>query len=272
MNAASDCPLVLSLGAVREGCAAIEAFGDLLASRRVGPRALTHAKAATIEACVTLVAALRPFERTLQTALGGDSEAKAILRPLFERLESHLSTITTALQDWSPLSARHRLGLETSFRTYRADIKDCVALCDLAVAAAAVIPVDLDLVGLMEQRQDDRVPEGRTVTLGIDVDATTIRTDRRVLAGLIELAVAFACRDGGDAALLTARARPDGTFVIRVGRAPSNRSPQRAVTVLRRGELDLGLEVARMAARRAGLDMSFDGATNAVSIALGRMG
>lgn len=272
MKSGSDSPLNLSLGAVREGCAAIEAFGDLLVSRRVGPRALMRAKVATVEACVALGAELGPFERTLQAAFGNDSGATAILKPLCGCLKSRLSAITTALGDESPLSARHRLALDTLFRKVRPDIKDCAALCDLAVAAATAVPVELDLVGLMEQRQDDRVPEGRAVTLGIDVDATTIRTDRRVLAGLIELAVAFVCRDGSAKALLTAGARPDGTFVVRIGRAASNRLAERSVTVLRRGELDLGLEVARLSAWRSGVDISFDDATNTVSMVFVHVG
>gem|GEM_PF-6095841 len=268
MNAVSDCPLALSLGALREGCAAIEAFGDLLASRRVGPRALARARVATLEACVTLVGALGPFERIVAASLGDDCSANEILSRLCERLKLHMSAIMKALCAATPLSARRRLELETLFRDHRAGIKDCVALCDLAVASATIVPVELHLGALMQRYHHDRAVDDGAVVLELDVDETPIRTGRRLLAGLIELSVSLVCRDGASRARLSATTRPDGTFVVRVVRAPSDRSAEKSVVLLRRGELDLGLDVARMAARRAGIDVAFDDATNEASIVL----
>jgi hypothetical protein len=268
VTATDDYDVSLSRGALREGVAALEAFGDLLGLRRVGPRALERAKSDTFDACGALVAALGPFERTLVVALGKDASTEATVRALCDRIRSHVLPIVESLSGDAPISARRRLGLEAVFRKHRAEFKACVALCDLAVAAAAAVPVELDVVDLLEHLHEDRAAETPVVRVGIDVtQPVTIRADRHVLTGLVEAAVAFVCRGGTTDMRLVARANDDGTYVICLGPAPRDgASPKRTFSVPLRGEVDLALDVARLVAPRSGLEVVFDSAANTVSI------
>jgi hypothetical protein len=266
--AGRDCAVTLSRGALREGFAALEAFGDLLGSRRVGPRALERARVETLEACEALVAALGPFQHTLVVALGKDDETEAVMHALCERLKSHVSSISSSLADRAVLSARRRLALEALFRKHRAEFRDNVALSDVAVAAATAAPVEVDLVDLLEQRHGERAPEGPVVR--VDIDSTRpvmIRADRHVLAGLVEAAASFVCRAGASEARLVAGINDDGAFVVRIGPVlREGSSAKRTITLPLRGEVDLAVQVARLVGPRSGLGVSFDSATNAVSI------
>jgi hypothetical protein len=267
-TARGDYDVALSRGALREGVAALEAFGDLLGLRRVGPRALDRAKSDTFDACGALLAALGPFEHTLVVALGKTTAAEASVRALSDRIKSHVSPITEALADPAPISARRRLALEAVFRKHRSEFKDCVALCDLAVAAVTAMPVDLDVVDLLEQLPGDRIGEAPVVRVGIDiVRPISIRADGHVLMGLVETAVTFVCRGGPTPLRLVAGANDDGVNVIRLGPAPRGWVlPTRTISMPLRGEFDLAVDVARVVASRSGLGVNFDPATNMASI------
>ena len=268
MTARGDCDVALSRGALREGVAALEAFGDLLGLRRVGPRALERAKSDTFDACGALLSALGPFEHTLVVALGKTPEADAAIRALGDRIRSHVSPIAEALGDPAPISARRRLALEAVFRKHRAEFKDCVMLCDLAVAVATAAPVDLEVIELLEQRSSDRLSDTPTVRVGIDVvRSIAVRADRHVLMGLVEVAASFVCRGGTTTVRLVAGTNDDGANVIRLSAAPRGWAlPKRTVSMPLRSEVDLAVDVARVVASRSGLAVSFDPATNVASI------
>lgn len=268
MIARGDCDVALSRGSLREGVAALEAFGDLLGLRRVGPRALDKAKSDTFDACAALLAALTPFERTLLVAFGQTPAAEVALRALAERIRFHVTPIADALGDPTPISARRRLALEAIFRKHRSEFRDCVALIDLAVAAATAMPMDLDVMDLFEQFPGERLGDVASVRVGIDVvRSISVRADRYVLLGLIEAAVTFVCRNGTTGARLVAGTNDDGANVIRVGPVPRAWTwPKRTVSMPLRAEVDLTMDVARVVASRSGLSVSFDAATNVASI------
>lgn len=268
MTARGECDVTLSRGALREGVAALEAFGDLLGLRRVGPRALDRAKSDTSDACGSLLAALGPFEHTLVIALGKTPAAQSVMHALAERIRSHVSPIAEALADPSPISARRRLALEAVFRKHRSEFKDCVALCDMAVATVTAMPVDLDVVELLEQPHGDRIADAPVVRVGIDVvRPVSIRADRHVLMGLVEAAVTFVNRDSPTSLRLVAGTNDDGLNVIRLSPAPRGWVfPKRTVSMPLRGEFDLAVDVAKVVASRSGLAVNFDPATNAASI------
>lgn len=263
-----DCDVTLSRGALREGVAALEAFGDLLGLRRVGPRALERAKSDTFEACGALLEALGPFEHTLVVALGKTNDAEAAIRALGARIRSHVSPMAEALGDSAPISARRRLALEAVFRKHRTEFKDCVAFCDLAVAAVTAAPADLDVVELVEQRPADRIGDVPVVRVGLDVvRPVSIRVDQHVLMGLIEIAVSFVGQGGATMVRLVAGTNDEGVNVIRIAPAPRGWAlPKRAVSMPVRGQVDLALDVARVVASRSGLVVNFDAATNVASI------
>ncbi|HRI67648.1 MAG TPA: hypothetical protein PK156_25565 [Polyangium sp.] len=263
-----DCDVALSRGALREGVAALEAFGDLLGSRRVGPRALDRAKSDTSEACQALLQALDPFEQTLLVSLGQTPNLTATMQALGERLRAHVGPMAEALRDTAPISARRRLALEAVFRKHRSGFKDCVALCDLAVAAVTAMPLDLEVIELFDSLSGDRFGDVSLVQIGIDiVRPVVMRADRHVLMGLVEAAVSFVGRSGTTTARLVAGTNDDGATVIRVGPAPRGWTlPKRTVSMPLRGEVELAMDVARAVALRSDLGVSFDAATNSASI------
>ncbi len=268
MTARGECDIALSRGALREGVAALEGFGDLLGLRRVGPRALDRAKADTCEACGALVTALGPFEHTLVVALGKTSAAALVMGALGDRIRSHVSPIAEALADPAPISARRRLALEAIFRKHRSDFKDCVALCDLVVAAVTAMPMDLDVVELLDHLPGDRFGDAPVVRVGIDiVRPISMRADRHVLMGLIEVAVTFVNRDAPTSVRLVAGTNDDGMNIIRLSPAPRGWVfPKRTFSMQLRGEFDLAVDVARVVASRSALVVNFDPATNSASI------
>jgi hypothetical protein len=163
------------------------------------------------------------------------------------------------------------LALEAVFRKHRSEFKDCVALCDLAVAAVTATPLDLDVSELFEPLTPlttDRFGDVPLVQVGIDiVRSIVIRADRHVLMGLVQTAVTFVCRGGLTSARLLAGTNEDGMSVIRVGPAPRGWTmPKRMVLLPQRGEVDLAMDVARVVATRSDLTVSFDAATNGASI------
>jgi hypothetical protein len=248
--------------------AALEAFGDLLGLRRVGPRALDRVKPDTVEACGSLLASLGPFKHTLVVAFGKTPDVDAVLQALCDRIRSHVSPIVEALADPAPISARRRLALEAVFRKHRSEFKDCVAWCDLAVAAVTAMPVELDVVDLLEQFPSDRVGDAPVVKVGIDVvRPIAIRTDRHVLLGLVEAAVTFVGREDATSIRLVAGTNDDGANVIRLSPAPRGWAfPKRTFFLPLRREFDLAVDVARVVACRSGLSVHFDPATNVASI------
>lgn len=268
MTARGACDVALSRGALREGVAALEAFGDLLGLRRVGPRALDRAKSDTYDACGSLVDALGPFEQTLIVALGKTPEAEQAMRALCTRIRAHVAPIAEALRDPAPISARRRLALEAVFRKHRSEFKDCVALCDLAVATATAMPVELDLVELLEQTYPERALDAAVARVGIDVvRAVSFRADRHVLAGIVEVSVAFVCRGGSTQVRLVAGTNDDGVNVIRVAPAPRGWTfPKRVVSIPVRSEVDLAIDVAHVVASRSEFGVTFDPANNVASI------
>lgn len=268
MTARGDCDVALSRGALREGVAALEAFGDLLGLRRVGPRALDRVKSDTYDACGSLVDALGPFERTLIVALGKTSEAESAIHALGERIRLHVTPIAESLRDPAPISARRRLALEAVFRKHRSEFKDCVALCDLVVAAATAVPVDLDVLELFEQLPGDRSSDAPVVRVGIDVvRSVSFRADRHVLAGLVEAAVTSVCRGGTTSARLVAGTNDEGVNVIRVGPVPRGFTmPKRTIAIPVRGEVDLAVDVARVVASRSSLSFAVDVPAGVASI------
>ncbi len=268
MTARGDCDIALSRGVLREGLAALEAFGDLLGLRRVGPRALDRAKSDTCDACTSLVDGLGPFERTLLVALGKTSDAELTLRALGERIRSHVTPIAEALRDPAPISARRRLALETVFRKHRSEFKDCVFLCELLVAAVTTVPVELDIIELFEQFSSDRVGDAPVVVVGIDVvRSVSFCADRHVLMGLVEAATTFVCQSGTTQVRLVAGTNDDGAHVIRLDPAPRGWTrPNKTLAIPMRSQADLAVDVTRVVATRTGLGVTFDAATHVASI------
>lgn len=268
MTARGECDIALSRGVLREGLAALEAFGDLLGLRRVGPRALDRAKSDTCDACTSLVAALEPFERTLVVALGKTPEAESMLRALGERIRSHVAPIAEALRDPAPISARRRLALETVFRKHRSEFKDCLTLCELVVAAVTTVPVELDVLELFENVQVERIVDTPVIRVGIDVvRSVPFCADRHVLMGLVEAAATFVCQNGSGQVRLIAGTNDAGASMMRLTPAPRGWvMPKKSIVLPMRGQADLAVDVARVVAARTGLGVAFDSAALSASI------
>jgi hypothetical protein len=262
--------LGLARGAVREGLAALEAFSDLLGSRRVGPRALDRARSDMGEASTALCEALRSLDQALAAALGPGAEAMTAARALSEHAASRAAALAAVFAASESLAdARRRLALEAAIRKHGAELRDAIALCDLLAAAAVPAPTELDLVDVLDQRFGGKPAEGASVLrLGVEAPRpATLVADRHVLGGLVEVAASIIAKSGTTNARLGVTRSPGGALSIRI--VPAARTSATAKTTMfvpLRAPVPGALEVARVAARRVGLGIEVDPATNAVSI------
>jgi len=269
-HASAESPLAIARGAVREGLAAFEGFGHLLGSRRIGPRALSQAKADMAPACETLREAFTSLERAFVAALADDEEAKTEARALGAHALACVAALAAALSDGGSLSdARRRLALEAAVRKHGGELRDTFAFAELLAASVAPASVELDLVDVLEQRfGGHRAAEDGAVRIAVEAPRPSwLVADRHVLGGLVELAAPIASRRGAGAARLGVARPSGGGLAVRLSPSPPRAAAARLVlSVTARGEVPNALGIARVAARRARLGLTIDAAAGIVSI------
>ncbi|MDI1434751.1 hypothetical protein [Polyangium sorediatum] len=269
-SARAESPLAIARGAVREGLAALEGFGDLLGSRRIGPRALAVALSEMVPACEALRASFVALELAFVATLASDLEAQDQARNLGTHAGACVAALSSAFSDGGSLSdARRRLALEASVRKHGAELRDTFALAEFFAAAVTPAPTELDLVDVLEQRFGaNRATEEGVIRIAVEAPRPSwLVADRHVLGGLVELAAPIASRRGTVPARLGVARPPSGGLVVRLSPAPRNAAATRLVlSVTARGEVPSSLGIARVAARRAKLGLTIDAAAGIVSI------
>jgi hypothetical protein len=263
--------LAVARGAVREGLAALEGFGDLLGSRRVGPKALERARADLGDACVALRAALLTLSAAIDDAFGEDFAATDTMDALCGYAVDRADALAAAVGTDGPLSdARRRLALESEVRRNAAELRDAVVLCDLLASAAANAETELDLLDVLELRFGDVSRGEASARLGVDAARPVPFTaDRHVFGGLVALAVTLAAKKGMTAPRLGVVKLKDGGLIVRVAPTPrGSAAPRVTFEVPLRGDVPGALDVAHAVARRAGFTLEVEAATGVVSIAV----
>jgi len=268
---ASQSALSIARGAVREGLAALDGFGELLGSRRVGPKALERARADLGEACASLGTAICSLASVIDEAFGEDEAARASTSALCAHAIERARVLVAAVDVKGPLGdARRRLALEAAVKRHGAELKDAVALCDLLAAAAAPAPTELDLLDVLEQRFGAAGRVEASVRVGIDaIRPAPLVADRHLFGALVEVAAAHAAKRGMASPRLGVVKWKDGSLLVRIGPSPrGSAAPRATMEIPVRGDVPGTLEAAKVAARRAGMKLEVDPATGAVTISV----
>ncbi len=268
MTLPSQSVLSIARGVVREGLAALDGFAELLASRRVGPKALERARADLGETCAALGTAICSLASVIGEAFAEDPAAQASTGALCAHAVERARTLGTAVEGVGPIDARRRLALEAVMKRHGGELKDAVALCELLAAAAEPMATELDLLDVLEQRFGVSGRGEASVRVGIDASRPTpLVTDRHLFGGLVEVAAAHLAKRGVTSPRLGVVKWKDGALLVRIGPSPKgSAAPRTTLEIPVRGEVPGTLEAAQAAARRAGMKLEVEAATGAVTI------
>lgn len=265
--------LVVALGDVRDGVAAIEAFVEALGSRRVGPRVLASNVPDVRRGCAPLRAAIDAFEQAIAVPLGDDAAARDAVKAMLDHAALRVTEIEKTLaarEDGAPIDARERLAIEAVVRPGARELDAAVRLADLLVAAITPQSTWIDIGEVLDERQAAAASQ---IAARLVLPASIVVVhDPRLLRDLFEFAVATVARAGVKEPQIAASRDADGLLVAKVGaglaapprRAPDKRRapappPPRVLHVALRPELPREPDVVRAASRRAGFDLRISG-------------
>lgn len=260
--------LLFARGEVRDGAAAIENLGHLLGSRRVGPRVLSRALPEVVAGAALLRDAIDRLGESMARFFGDDDVAVDGVRRVVTHSVAKVVELARELEGkHDGLDARDRLRFEANVKRTASELDSLARLADLVCSAAAPRPTSLDLRDVLsrgptpvEQRSQ---PGPLPVVARIDVRTKNALTgDARLFVQMLELAVLTAARAGVEAPLAVLTS--DGERVtVRVsseaetsdsGAGPSS-TTTRVLEIPLRPDLPGAIDVARGAAKRAGIDL-----------------
>ncbi|AUX31662.1 MULTISPECIES: hypothetical protein [Sorangium] len=270
--------LAAALGAARDGAAGIESFAHLLGSRRVGPRGVALALPEVCEGCAALVAALDSLSAAVRDGFveTDDAAAADAACAVLEHAGVDVARLTDELSRAAAgapagrgrgeragaergIDARQRLALEASVRRTARELSGALRLSELVIATLELRPTPLDLIDVLRNWSAAAV-EGRPV-VGISVAssdgrANEVEGDVRAVSGLMELAVGMVSAAGVASPHLAVSRLPDGRSTVRIAeRGPREAAPAVALDVVLRDGGERAAAVARVVARRAGVDL-----------------
>ncbi|WP_437947331.1 hypothetical protein WME98_42170 [Sorangium sp. So ce296] len=274
--------LAAALGAARDGAAGIESFAHLLGSRRVGPRGVALALPEVCEGCAALVAALDSLSAAVRDGFVAtdDPAAADAACAVLEHAGVDVARLTDELSRAAAgapaargpgrgrgeragaergIDARQRLALEASVRRTARTLSGALRLSELVIATLELRPTPLDLIDVLRNWSATAV-EGRPV-VGISVASSDSRAnevegDVRAVSGLMELAVGMVNAAGVASPHLAVSRLPDGRSTVRIAeRGPREGAPAVALDVVLRDGGERAAAVARVVARRAGVDL-----------------
>lgn len=134
-----------TLGRLREASAALFNVHVLLASSRVGPRALESVLRDTEKTLLSAADAAKSLDSLLQqTGLAWEGPLR-----ISEDVDAFLRRTQAVLQNFSPAQARSRLKLEQTLFSSRTELKALVAQFDFLADARTARPALLSLVDLL---------------------------------------------------------------------------------------------------------------------------
>lgn len=264
-------------GAVRDGVACIENLAQLLGSRRVGPRQLPHALPEVQAGCVTLVGSLAALEAAMADQLGDDPEDCAALKALLEHAATRARELGATLKgrEKAPVEARERLSLEAIVCRIAGELNTVLRLTDLLSTAASGKTTAIDLGEVLDQRRPSRRSVLTPVLAVIELrTAPALIADARVVLELLEFAVTTVARAGVESPRIVADRGAGQELVISVAEpttelavGASVQGP-RMIDVSRRAELPREADVARAAARRAGISLEIGAGGRSVKLTI----
>lgn len=274
------------LGELKDGAAGLVALSELLASRRVGPKAIAASLPSAGEACQITSTAVSAASADVLASCGDDVTTRREVRALFDRAEASvraLGELVTTAGD-APGDAKTRLGLERAAVAACANVGASLFVAELFSFVSALRVVSIRVADVLAFVPP--IPEGPGVIRAtLDAPAGPVATtDARVLRSLVELAVQMVDAAGVSSPhVQVTSADPEGAR-IRIGPAPtpmppSSRSvpaqrrstrpppPVAAMQVRRVPWSDSAPAILRAAATLAGADVVIDPHGRGVTIA-----
>jgi len=253
--------------------AAVENLAQLLCSRRVGPRQLALAVPDVRAGCTPLASAIAELETALMSELADDPEGQAAVTRLLGYAASRVTALGKALEgrELTPIVARERLSLEAIVQPIADELDAVVRLVDLLGTASASRSTVIDLRDVIAERRSSPRRRMAPVRTAIEFRAPVLVGDARVVFELLELAALAVFRAGVLTPRILAEASEDELTSILVGADPLEGAPgdgqsRRIIEIQRRAELPSDIDVARAAARRAGIDFQVTPDERSVSI------
>ena len=243
-----------ALGELKDGAASLVTLTELLASRRVGPKAIAAALASAGEACESVATAGEALAGEVIAAARDHAAAAAEIRAVFDRAIAGVRALEAEVagSKGEPGDARTRLVLERVAQAATAQVAASLFVGELFAAATAPRTVSIrvaDVLGFVPA-----IGEGPGVIRAtLDVPpGPIVTTDARLLRALVELGVQIVDAAGVEAPHVQVGPGASGGARIRVGvglAGPASASGTMPASS-RRGARETGREPATMGVRR----------------------
>lgn len=275
-----------ALGELKDGAAGLVALSELLASRRIGPKAIAAALPSAGEACASTASAASAVASDVLSSCGDDASTRREVRLIFDRAEASVRALEAEVKTAAraPGDAKTRLVLERVAVAASSNVATSLFVAELFAFASSPRVVSIHVA--------DVLGFGPTIADGPSVIRATLdappgplaTTDARLLRSLVELAVQIVAASGVPAPHIRVTGSEQEGARIRIGPAPtplppsskslpqrrSNRPPPPIATLATRRLpwFESAPAIARAAAAVAGADVVIDPSGRGVTIAL----
>ena len=219
MSEGSDA-LAKARGDVRDGIAVIEHFVQVLASRRVGTRALVGALPGVRTDCEPLLGALSTLERTLANELVPDVAGIEAVDELLAYAAARVEALRTALANFNHESthARARLAIEAVVRPVAHDLGNVMRLVEMLGPKEGLDATTIDFVDALAAtpRRSVRLPTTPVLAIIEGPTQELLVRNPRLVLDLLEFGVATVVAHGVESPRIRVEPSPSGfpRFVI----------------------------------------------------------
>jgi hypothetical protein len=213
-----DVRLAAASGVMRDTVGAIHNLQHLLASVKVGPKALARVIPDVHASCQPMIAAVGDLVAGAALRLPGVKSAVPLGGLLKRRMEQLEAALAEA--QGGQFRASDRLHLETAIAEAVRDLDGALELVELMVEASASgnVPVDVtDVIRESGARPDTGSGRGRRVrlTFGMPAEPVVVRVNPRLALRLVAFAAALS--DGGEQGVGVTLSIRDASVELRLG-------------------------------------------------------
>ena len=272
------------LGELKDGAAGLVTLSELLASRRIGPKAIAGALPSAGDACAGIASAISVVASDVLSACGDDASARREVRATFDRAETSVRALEVELAAaiHTPGEAKTRLVLERAANAASSNVASSLFVAELFAFASSPRVVSIhvaDVLGFGPSIADG--PQVIRATLDAP-PGPVATTDARLLRALVELAVQIVAAAGVSAPHVQVTGSEQDGARIRVGtaptplppssmsfgqrRAPRAPPPVATLSTRRLAWFESAPAIARAAAAIAGADVTIDPGGRGVTI------
>ena len=273
-----------ALGELKDGAAGLVALSELLASRRIGPKAIAAALPSAGEACASAASAASAVASDVLSCCGDDASTRGEVRAIFERAEASVRALEAEVKTAARAAgdAKTRLVLERAAVAASSNVATSLFVAELFAFASSPRVVSIHVADVLGF--GPAIADGPSV-IRATLDAPpgpVATTDARLLRSLVEISVQIVAASGVPSPHVRVTGSEHEGARIRVGPAPtplppssksvpqrrSPRPPPVATLSMRRLPwFESAPAIARAAAAVAGADVVIDPSGRGVTIA-----